>query len=166
MPRVATVAALFIVLLVAALWLWSGASGEQHGVVPSDGSKVHFETLVLVTQTGSHTLKVEVARTRAEQALGLMYRTELAQDHGMLFIHEPIRLAQMWMKNTYIPLDMVFISADGTVANISRMTEPHSEALITSGVPVKAVLEIAGGAARTYGLKPGDKVRHKIFEAR
>ncbi len=106
-----------------------------------------------MTSKGVVTLDVEIADTPARQALGLMYRTSLPDRYGMLFIHSPPRESTMWMRNTYIPLDMVFIRADGTIHRIAEMTEPHSEEVIASRGPVSAVLEIAGGAARTLGLK-------------
>ena len=121
------------------------------------------EKLELVTASGVAALDVELADTPARQALGLMYRTELPEHYGMLFTNDPPRESSMWMRNTYIPLDMVFIRADGTVHRIAEMTEPHSEEVISSNGPVAAVLEIAGGGARKLGLKPGDKVRHRHF---
>lgn len=165
--RAVTQAALFAAGVTAALalvWLVFG-TGSQEAPVGGTSAAV-LEPLQLETQSGRHALQVEVARSPEQQALGLMYRTELAPDRGMLFIHEPEREASMWMKNTYIPLDMVFINSDGTVHSIEAMTEPHSEALITSGIPVRAVLEIAGGAAARYQLKAGDKVHHAIFDRR
>ncbi len=121
------------------------------------------EKLDLVTEKGVVTLDVEIADTPARQAMGLMYRTELPERGGMLFLNAVPREQTMWMRNTYIPLDMVFIRADGTVHRIAAMTEPHSEEIIASNGPVGAVLEIAGGAAQRLGLKPGDKVRHRHF---
>jgi len=121
------------------------------------------ERLELVTASGVHALDIEIAATPEKQALGLMYRTSLADTKGMLFPHkEPTELT-MWMRNTYIPLDMVFIRADGTVHRIEARTEPFSERIIASEGPVSAVLEIAGGAAERMGLKPGDRVRHPFF---
>jgi len=113
--------------------------------------------------SGVVALNVEIADTPARQAVGLMYRTALPERYGMLFTNNPPREASMWMRNTYVPLDMVFIRADGTVHRIAEMTEPHSEEIISSNGPVGAVLEIAGGSARKLGLKPGDKVRHRHF---
>src|SRR5690606_32059987 len=110
----------------------------------------------LVTATGVHVLDVEIAETPEEQALGLMFRTELPDNRGMLFPHRTPRELTMWMRNTYIPLDMVFIRADGTVHRIEERTEPFSERIIASEGPVSAVLEIAGGAAARLGLKAGD----------
>jgi uncharacterized membrane protein (UPF0127 family) len=121
---------------------------------------VHGERLQLITTSGVHALDVEIAATPEKQALGLMFRTHLADDKGMLFPHSEPRELSMWMRNTYIPLDMVFIRADGTVHRIEARTEPFSERIISSKGAVSAVLELAGGAAERMGLKPGDKVVH------
>lgn len=121
------------------------------------------EKLEIVTAGGDIAFDVEIADTPARQALGLMYRTELPERAGMLFPYPVAREITMWMRNTYIPLDMVFIRADGTVHRIAEMTEPHSEEIVASQGAVTAVLEIAGGAARKLGVKPGDKVRHRSF---
>jgi uncharacterized membrane protein (UPF0127 family) len=123
------------------------------------------ERLELITASGVHPLDVEIAATPEKQALGLMFRTHLADDKGMLFPHPEPRELSMWMRNTYIPLDMVFIRADGTVHRIEARTEPFSERIISSGGPVSAVLEIAGGAAERMGLRAGDKVVHASFGA-
>lgn len=166
-PRVAARATLFAILaLVAGLaWLFFAPDGaEDTANRPPTG--VQMEPLSLVTSTGTHKLQVEVARTPKAQALGLMYRTELAADVGMLFVHKRPQEVAMWMKNTYISLDMVFITLDGTVHRIEPRTEPHSETLIRSQGLVNAVLELPGGAAHRYGLKPGDKVRHAFFGSR
>ncbi|MCC7250322.1 MAG: DUF192 domain-containing protein [Hyphomicrobium sp.] len=117
----------------------------------------------LVTASGIHALDVEIAATPEKQALGLMYRTRLPDTKGMLFPYGQPREITMWMRNTYIPLDMVFIRADGTVHRIEARTEPLSERIIASEGDVSAVLEIAGGAAERLGLKPGDKIRHPFF---
>lgn len=135
--------------------------------VPQDAARASAaareERLELVTATGVHVLDVEIAATSEEQALGLMFRTELPENRGMLFPHDTPRELTMWMRNTYIPLDMVFIRADGTVHRIEARTEPFSERTIASQGPVTAVLEIAAGAAARMGLKPGDTVRHAHF---
>jgi uncharacterized membrane protein (UPF0127 family) len=132
-------------------------AGSRHAPGPNE------ERLELITATGVHALDVEIAATPEKQALGLMFRTHLADDKGMLFPHPEPRELSMWMRNTYIPLDMVFIRADGTVHRIEARTEPFSERIISSEGPVSAVLEIAGGAAQRLGLKPGDKVVHPTF---
>jgi uncharacterized membrane protein (UPF0127 family) len=152
--------------LGAALAFLGGGFGLAAGTASPAGAEPSArstEKLELVTAGGVIVLNVEIADTPARQALGLMYRTELPDGYGMLFTHAQPRESTMWMRNTYIPLDMVFIRADGTVHRIAQMTEPHSEEVIASKGPVTAVLEIAGGAAVKLGLKAGDKVRHRHF---
>jgi hypothetical protein len=107
----------------------------------------------------THRFTVEVARTPEEQALGLMNRASLDPDRGMIFPMVPVRDASFWMKNTLIPLDMIFIRADGTIANIEANTVPLSLEPVYSAGPVGAVLEIAGGRSAELGIKPGDKVK-------
>ena len=94
-----------------------------------------------------------------------MFRHRLADDRAMLFDWGQVRVATMWMRNTYIPLDMVFISSAGRVESIAENTEPQSLKIISSQIPVAAVLEVAAGTAKRIGLKPGDKVVHKMFKA-
>jgi uncharacterized protein len=121
------------------------------------------ENLVIVTETGSHTFKVEVADDPDEQATGLMNRTEMARDAGMIFDFNPPREPRMWMKNTFISLDMLFIGQDGTILAIAQRTTPESLRIISPGFPVRAVLELNGGLTAELGIAPGDKVRHRIF---
>ncbi len=125
-----------------------------------------FEPLSIVTRDGRHPFSVEVARNDADRAQGLMYRRTLAPDRGMLFDFGRTEPLSMWMKNTYIPLDMIFIRLDGTVARIAENAEPLSTRVISSGEPVSAVLEVAGGTAARLGIKPGDKVEHPLFSKR
>lgn len=114
--------------------------------------------LTIRTAKGQRAFRVEVARTPAQQEQGLMFRRELEPDSGMIFPMKPPRPAAFWMRNTIIPLDMVFIRADGTIARIAANTVPFSEATVESGEPVAAVLEIAGGRAAELGIAAGDKV--------
>lgn len=122
------------------------------------------ETLKLITARGVHTINVEVTETPAEKAQGLMFRTRLPDMNGMLFFYDTPQEITMWMRNTYIPLDMVFIRADGIVHRIEARTEPLSETIISSRGNVTACLELAGGAAERLGLKPGDRVEHRFFK--
>ncbi len=115
-------------------------------------------TLVLKTDSGDHSYTVEVATTPGEQAKGLMFRRSLPPSHGMIFLYDPPRKIGMWMRNTYIPLDMVFIDADNRVHRIAAHTEPFSTDIIPSGGAVAAVLELNAGQADQIGLKPGDEV--------
>jgi uncharacterized protein len=128
-------------------------------------AKMRHDRLWLLTGPGQETpIDVEIAEDASEKQLGLMFRTELAPGTGMLFPYGNPREITMWMHNTYIPLDMVFIRADGTVHRIEKRAEPLSDRIIASQGPVAAVLELPGGEAERLGLKPGDKVRHPAFE--
>ena len=144
-------AALSLVVLVAL------AAG---GPARSDG----LEALQIVTATGTHDFQVEIARDEASRARGLMDRRFMPADHGMLFEFEREAPEAFWMKDTYIPLDMIFISRAGIVTNIAANAEPLSERAIPSGPPCMAVLELNGGAAARIGLKVGDRVRHPFFK--
>ena len=117
---------------------------------------------VPVTVSGhgkSHRFMVEVAATPADQQRGLMFRQSLAPDAGMIFPMPPAEVATFWMKNTLIPLDLIFVRADGRIANIAANATPMSLAMISASEPVTAVLEIAGGRAAELGIRPGDTVR-------
>lgn len=125
--------------------------------------RFRWDTLTLVTAKGEVKIDIEVAETIDQKSLGLMFRTSLADDKGMLFPYERPQELTMWMRNTYIPLDMVFIRADGRVHRIASRTEPLSERVIASEGDVTAVLELAGGNAERLGLKVGDRVLHAHF---
>ena len=115
-------------------------------------------TLVLKTDSGDHNFNIEVATTDQERALGLMFRRSLPENGGMLFLYDQPQPAAMWMKNTLIPLDMVFISPEGKVHRIESNAEPFSTAVIPSEGDIVGVLELKGGEAGRIGLKRGDKV--------
>jgi uncharacterized membrane protein (UPF0127 family) len=132
------------------------------------GAPVALETLTVVTGAKSgrpvdHVLQVEVMRTEADRERGLMERRFLPADRGMLFQFDREQHVMMWMKNTYIPLDMIFLSRAGVVTHIAENAEPLSEAIISSNGPAFGVLEVNAGFARKIGLKDGDVVRHAIF---
>lgn len=129
-------------------------------------ARMRVDKLWLVIGAGQETpIDVEMAEMPKEKELGLMFRTELADNQGMLFPYGAPQEVTMWMHNTYIPLDMVFIRADGTVHRIEQRAEPLSDRIISSEGQVSAVLEMAGGAAQRLGLKPGDRIRHPLFGA-
>ena len=113
--------------------------------------------LVFKTETGEHSFDIEVMTTNGERARGLMFRRSLPAKSGMLFVYDRPQAATMWMKNTYIPLDMVFIAAGGAVHRIEANTEPFSTALISSEGDIIAVLELNAGEAARIGLKRGDR---------
>jgi uncharacterized protein len=133
------------------------------GLAHSAQAMLH-ETLKLITAGGERVINVEVTETPAEKAQGLMFRTRMADTSGMLFFYESPQEITMWMRNTYISLDMVFIRADGIVHRIQARTEPLSDAIIGSEGAVTACLELAGGAAERLGLKRGDRVEHRFFK--
>lgn len=151
-----TAAMLAALILAAATPLAScAAAGESPGAARADGL---VEIAIATTRNGTRSFLVEMARTDAEQQRGLMFRTELAPDRGMLFPYDPPRPASFWMRNTYIPLDMIFVRPDGTIARIAENTVPESLDPVGVGEPVSAVLEIAGGNAAAQGISEGDRV--------
>ena len=123
-----------------------------------------FESLTIATASGAHAFNVEIAASEAAREKGLMYRRFMPADRGMLFEFEREAPVSFWMKNTYIPLDMIFIARDGSVTRVAADAEPLSEAIVPSGGPCVAVLELNGGTAARIGLKVGDKVRHPFFK--
>jgi uncharacterized membrane protein (UPF0127 family) len=145
---------LALVLALHTMTLASGALGdlplEQAEIISADGTR--------------HVFAVRLADTAETRARGLMYVTALEPDHGMLFDFGETRMVGMWMKNTPLSLDMLFISADGVIAKIARQTTPFSTGIINSDRPVRAVLEIRGGRAAELGIQPGDRVLHRVFD--
>lgn len=121
------------------------------------------DTVEIETRRGSYTFTVEMAVTWAQRAQGLQRRRVLADDRGMLFDYGEPQNITMWMKNTYISLDMLFIGADGRVVSMARNTTPLSFEHIPSGWPVRAVLEVPAGTLQRLGVQGGDTVRHAVF---
>ena len=165
----ALMAARAVLLLVGFLPLFAGAillPSTVQAQTPS--GLVTFPSAPLAIQTSDgkrHSFKVEVASSAEERAQGLMFRRSLAPDAGMLFDFGRTEPVAMWMKNTLIPLDMLFIASDGAVVNIAQRTVPGSLTTIPSAKPVRFVLELAGGTASRLAIKPGDKVLHPLFGA-
>ena len=131
--------------------------------VAGDVGAANLQQLEVVTKSGPRAFLVEVATTDDEKNTGLMNRSELPDGRGMLFDFSPPQLVSMWMKDTPIPLDMIFIQADGRILRIAENTEPLSTFAIPSGGVVKGVLEVIGGTAKKYGIRPGDRVGHPLF---
>jgi uncharacterized protein len=121
------------------------------------------DTIEIVSRSGVHAFSVELATTDAERERGLMYRKALPEGHGMLFDFLRDQPLSFWMRNTYIPLDMIFIRGDGRILHIAENAQPMSDALIPSGGPVRAVLEVIAGTAHKFGIAPGDRVTGSIF---
>jgi uncharacterized membrane protein (UPF0127 family) len=122
------------------------------------------EPLTIETKAGPLTFDIEIADTLEQKSIGLMFRRSLAENSGMLFPYTPAQELTMWMRNTLIPLDMLFIRADGLIHRIEAWTEPLSERVIASQGPVTAVLELGGGVAEKLGIKTGDRVSHPHFQ--
>jgi uncharacterized membrane protein (UPF0127 family) len=121
------------------------------------------QTLKITSKTGVHVFAVELAVTAEETQRGLMFRRSVPEFTGMLFDFETESPRAMWMKNTYVSLDMIFIQGDGRIRSIAENTVPESEKIIRSRGPVRAVLEVAGGTARKLGIRPGDQVDSPIL---
>jgi uncharacterized protein len=120
-------------------------------------------TIDIVTGTGVHAFSVELATNDAERERGLMYRKELPEGHGMLFDFQTEQQVQFWMHDTYIPLDMIFIAADGRIVHIAENAKPMSDDLIPSVSPIRGVLEVIAGTVRKFGIATGDRVTGSIF---
>jgi uncharacterized membrane protein (UPF0127 family) len=119
--------------------------------------------LVIWTEKGPQKFRVELADNDTSRAKGMMFRTTMAPDAGMLFDFKQEQMASFWMRNTLIPLDMLFIKADGTILNIHQRAIPKDETGINSAGPVRAVLELNGGTSSRLGIRAGDRVQHAIF---
>jgi uncharacterized membrane protein (UPF0127 family) len=144
----------------------NGAQGKSAGCTPGaarDASPAGLEQVELCISSSDKTrsFTVEVAATSPQQARGMMFRTELADNRGMLFPFGEPRMASFWMKNTVIPLDIIFIRSDGRIENIAENTTPYSTVPVESTAPVTAVLELRGGLTSELGIAAGDKVRWK-----
>ncbi len=135
----------------------ASAATKQTVVHPVSGLPV--VPLTVTSDGKAHTFQVEVAKTEAEQAKGLMFRTELGPDEGMIFPKDPPERSAFWMRNTVIPLDIIFIGTDHRILNIAANAVPYDETPLPSTGITSGVLELAGGRAAELGIKPGDKVK-------
>jgi len=142
----------FLVLLF--LLIVPLTSAVAMGKAPDDG------VLVIETKTGAHEFSVEVADTDDLRRRGLMYRQTMADDHGMIFILQQVRPVNFTMRNTYISLDMIFVSEDGTIESIIENTPTLQEGPFPSQGPVTAVVEVNAGTAKRLGIAPGDRIIH------
>ncbi|MSO70859.1 MAG: DUF192 domain-containing protein [Alphaproteobacteria bacterium] len=147
--------------LCASLVLLPLAASAQQGLQTFDRTKLDIET-----KAGKYSFDIELALTPEQQAQGLMYRQKLATDAGMLFLYDHEQPLLMWMANTFIPLDMLFIAADGKIVNIAERTVPHSTVTIGSGALAQAVLELNGGTSARLGIGVGDRVVYAAFTLR
>ncbi len=164
-----TLKSIFAFIAVGALGACSGiasdgttADGNRCAAgtaAPKSEAGLDQTTLCIVSNGKVRRFTVEIARTTPEQAKGLMFRRELADDRGMIFPFPEPRMASFWMKNTVIPLDIIFIRADGKIENIAANTTPYSLDPVQSTAAVAAVLEVRGGLAAATGIKAGDTVK-------
>lgn len=141
-------------LVAAAALAWTSATAQEPGPT---------EAFLVVTGAGAVPLQLEIADEPAERSQGLMFRRELAPRRGMLFDFGTTGPVTMWMKNTFIPLDMLFVDESGRIVAIARETVPGSLDTISPGEPVRAVIEIAGGSAAALGIAEGDLVARPLF---
>jgi uncharacterized membrane protein (UPF0127 family) len=151
-----------LVFVLGSLAIFFGFLGFPLGALPGARAQA-LEKLEIVTASGTHEFSVEVMRTEAELEHGLMFRRFLPAGRGMLFDFKTERPVMMWMKNTYLPLDMIFISKSGRVVGIAENAEPLSEKIIPSGAPAYGVLELNAGTAAKIDVKQGDEVKHSLF---
>ena len=134
-------------------------SGAQYVIL----GNFELSKLSVQSKSVSHEFSVEVARTERQQRQGLMFRRSLAENAGMLFLYPVAQVLKMWMKNTYFPLDMLFIAADGRIVHIVQRAVPGSLETISSGEIAKAVLEVNGGTTSRLNIKRGDRIKHPAF---
>ena len=140
------------------------AAAAAYLVASSETARSAEKQIVeIASKTGVHVFSVELAVTDEERAHGLMYRRSVPDSYGMLFDFKRDQEITMWMKNTYVSLDMIFIQSDGRIRRIAENTETESEKIIPSGGKVRAVLEVVAGTARKLGIEPGDRVASPIF---
>jgi uncharacterized membrane protein (UPF0127 family) len=127
-------------------------------VGPPAARSAEQQTLEIASKSGVHVFAVELAVTDEERARGLMYRRSVPESYGMLFDFKRDQEVTMWMRNTYVSLDMIFIQGDGRIRRIAENTETESDKIISSGGPVRAVLEVVAGTAKKFGIEAGDRV--------
>lgn len=151
-------------LIATALVACSPGAGDAAPQSTQSAPAVHpvsgLSVVPLTVTSGSkvHHFRVELARTPQEQAKGLMFRTQMGPDEGMIFPFDPPRGASFWMRNTVIPLDLIFVGRDGRISNIAANAVPYDETPLYSSGDAKAVLELNGGRAAQLGIQPGDRV--------
>jgi len=148
------------VLLLLVAGIFTGLFGLRAG---AQLQRFATSELTIVSSTGPHHFAVEVAKTPEQMEQGLMFRRDMAPDSGMLFEYPAPTVATMWMRNTLIPLDMLFVDAQGRIINIHERAVPLSLEVISAAAPVRAVIELNGGTASRLGIAPGDLVRHPFF---
>jgi uncharacterized membrane protein (UPF0127 family) len=153
-PTARALSAVLAGLVMLVVWRSPGVADNRAMLLATDPDRLTVET-----RSGDRAFSIEIAKSPSERERGLMFRETMADDHGMLFVFEDQRQVGFWMKNTVMPLDLVFISEDGKVQAVLP-GEPFSEAVITPGVPVRFVLELKAGTAAADHISAGDEARH------
>lgn len=149
-----------ILLIFSALYIWSSWEGDATSQFSEHSASSQFDgKLEIKTSNRALQFNYELASTPSQQSRGLMYRQSIAEDYAMIFSYNEAKPRNMWMKNTYIPLDMLFIDENNTISHIHTNAEPHSEDIISSQGPAKAVIEVKAGIVNKYGIKQGDLVK-------
>jgi uncharacterized membrane protein (UPF0127 family) len=148
-----SIASLAVAGALAATWL----------MAPLPARSAEQQTLEIVSKSGVHVFTVELAVSDEERQKGLMFRRSLPESQGMLFDFKTDQDVSMWMRNTYVSLDMIFIRGDGRIQRIAENTQTESDRIIPSGGPVRAVLEVVAGTAKKFGIAAGDRVASPIF---
>jgi uncharacterized protein len=138
-------------------------AGAALVAAPPPARSAEQQTLEIASKTGVHVFAVELAVTDAERERGLMYRRSVPESYGMLFDFKRDQEVSMWMRNTYVSLDMIFIQSDGRIRRIAENTETESDKIISSGGPVRAVLEVVAGTAKKFGIEAGDRVASPLL---
>jgi len=151
--------------LLAGWPLWQGAAFPAQARTPTPVEFATGQVEILTHDGRRYPFTVEIANTPAQRARGLMYRKQMAADHGMLFDFDGVQPRAMWMKNTFLSLDILFLESDGRIWMIAEETTPLSEKTILADGPIRAALELKGGTSRLLGIEVGDRVLHPIFEA-
>lgn len=163
MMRFKSFATILFLSVTAGFFLQSCQDDESSNAI-LNGAKISDDKVIIITQNGNVTFDVKMAVTNEERAKGLMFVRDMPENEGMIFEFDESREVAMWMKNTYISLDMAFIDDDGIIVNIAEHTEPLSLAQVRSNGKVKAVLEVNAGELSKRGVKAGDQIHHTIFK--
>ena len=150
-----------ILVFICVFWMVGAFSGLCFAV--ENTPRFERDTLMIRTKTGDKVFNIELAKSAEQQEYGLMYRKELAENSGMIFLSKAEKYASMWMKNTLIPLDMLFIDRTGKIIYIAQETQPESLDIISAGQKTLAVLEIAGGQAQQQNIQIGDMIIYEAF---
>jgi hypothetical protein len=154
---------IFAILLLAAIGA-AEADAADPAVADPAAETTALQTVVIKSAKGERTFSVEVVKTTEDRNRGLMFRRQMDADRGMLFDYDPPQKVAFWMKNTYLPLDIIFIDVGGYIISIAENTTPLSLDSIPSGGKARGVLEINAGLAKKLGIKVGDRVHHELFE--